>query len=240
LPLKEEALPATWVADFLSPPFRDAAPPPGTSDSSEQTLEDDSTYWCPGYEMGKAMVEQAEEENGGHIQSDVLQINRQNNGYSNYMFRLPRFSPDEGERGSGGDNPEVTPTAYVPASSPMAQLPAEAGESDPAEESSAPEGLLAAAVAAASGEAAANAKSRGVAAAAAARSAAPPDGQTTGGLKVPYDQTGGLSSAVPWKVPVPSYGPFGGSFEAFPGFLVTAGLATSCPQWKGIEPQTAL
>jgi len=68
IPLREEALPGAWVADFLLPPFRDAAGMPtgdGGDNEGASALGGacmDEQYWYTHYGLGTGMMDGAEED----------------------------------------------------------------------------------------------------------------------------------------------------------------------------------
>lgn len=216
VPLKEEALPEPWVADFLSPPFRDAAAPPGAADGADggaaalassgaARMDDVGAYWCATYGLAGAMLNPTEDGQGRHAEGDkrLASATQQGQGgaYDDFMLRLSMFPPKEGGECEG------TPRT-------------ETGESD-ADDSSTSTGREV------------NGEPKRAPGAGIAKRESP----TT------------LDDGFPWKVQAPSYGPFGGPFDAFPGFmanapgfLANAHDANSSSWWGGPEgePQMVL
>jgi len=207
VPLKEEALPDTWVTDFLSPPFGDAAPPPGTADSTDggvgslgpagvSRLDEARAYWCAAYGLGGAILEDVPGGHGDGSRRRLAQPAKHNEeAYEDFPLRLSMLQPKEDAEDGG------TPRTAT-------------GESD-ADDSST--------------------SSREVAGGRRGRRA-------PGAGVVKTDNRSTALEDAPWKVQVPSYGPFGGPFDTFPGFLAATADATSS-SWWGVpdgEPQMVL
>jgi len=186
VPLAEEALPEAWVNDFLSPPFRDAAPPPGGSDETDMTVAacgtaDTSAFWCAAYGLGAPMLHVSEE---GVSQGKVQGTSR--------FAMLPHKEVDV-----EGDGTPRTQT----------------GESEAADDSSA----------------------------STSRGRMPSDPMEVHSERAPGAGVLGFGAKddnSPWKVQAPSYGPFGGPFDAFPGFLAMNNFASTSEWWD--QPKSDL
>lgn len=203
VPLKEEALPESWVADFLSPPFRDAAPPPGAVDGADggvgamatagmSRMDGAGAYWCATYGLGGAMLEASEDRQGRHSEdsSRLAGIAKHDETYQDFMLRLSMLPPKEEAEGEG------TPRT-------------QSGESN--------------------GDDSSTSTSREVHRVRAGGRAPGAGVVKSGTVLTPLDDRD------PWKVQAPSYGPFGGPFDAFPGFLANANEATSSSWWGAPE-----
>lgn len=221
MPLVEEALPESWITDFLSPPFRDAAGPSSAAGLAEGApnegafLEGEEAYWCAAaaaYGLGASMLDPGgEEHDGNHVGGIGSETDHKEGceedeaAYHEFIMRLSMLPQLVAKAEGARPDAEGTPRTQT-------------GESDPADDSSTctsrPEPL------AANEKATGGARSAAVAAGAVGASFAAASGCPSSTAELPEDHT-------PWKVKAPSYGPFSGPFHAFPGFLATSNTASS-------------
>mmetsp|Transcript_66801 Transcript_66801/g.168676 ORF Transcript_66801/g.168676 Transcript_66801/m.168676 type:complete len:688 (-) Transcript_66801:126-2189(-) len=234
--LPQEALPESWVKDFLAPPFRDASSPapndcvadlPGSGKSNDGAnaeghpgnIVDGEAYWCAvaatlGLGASAALGTHAEEEEedsdysglSPEILNDMLP---EDSSVAEYFARLSTLLPFTSTKANTCKlDGEGTPRTQT-------------GESDLADDSSSeskPNLLMRCEMASVA------LARRGTLSAGAVGTALPQLSRVSPGSS---DDTSNRDLDVPWKVQAPSYGPFNGPFGAFPGFLATSQIPKS-------------
>jgi hypothetical protein len=257
-PLKEEDLPAEWVADFLMPPFRDAAPQdsdPNAEDTllmdlgrlddgdptllghsegyGSQPMQDETTEWpaafnlytggywdpqgsCPDdlLHMGQfaGMCLPADEQSTAHpgvARLSPVKLIPDGAKYDSDAWRLPLPSSMKILDGDADGSPRTPSRGSESSTSAGGEL---LGSSERLVNSE---------------QKTSRRSTRAIGAAGVVGGA----GGSAGGSS--------SASSSPWMIPSnkePSWGPFGGPFDGYPGLLMGAALTNSSPIWDPSEP----